>query len=493
MKRLIIGLLCAASAGCAAVGVAGCAATRAGEGEFYAYTFSDVVMTQTGINSYDFSFKADCAADDVKVYLTERDKIKDADKPLATEKVVEGENAKFSFSKELNLNEDYYLWVKGSNKEAVLPLTIPSMFPSMRVGEVGVTFDFGYTFGVSWSSFCDPEGKAIYSSSSSSFDETAAAVAENIAITSGEYILSSSSFDESKFYYSVTTAKNGLLTIISSPVVVGEGIKSGITAVSAMLTSQPQLSVTVTADEDGEIYAEQAKYLQLVVKNNTGDEIYPVSAKWNEGTALMNFDCTNLLKEGVWYDLCLAWRGAIVMDLPKTYGGSGVVVSSTAKKDGFVYNITEWKDSGAPSGSEVLKLYFEKDLTRYAEEFLKSYRVTLTVGEKAMLNVTLELKDDVYVPPELVITQGSAAKKASVGGVKGDDGKYVYSLELGGALSEAGVWYDVRLDFGGVLAELTKDECISNTDFNSEKYVLGDRKYKFREWNGFLKISFEVI
>ena len=61
----------------------------------------------------------------------------------------------------------------------------------------------------------------------------------------------------------------------------------------------------------------------------------------------------------------------------------------------------------------MLKIYFEEDTTRYAEEFCDSYLVTMDVTDGAILNVKLTLKENVYVPPRLVITGGSAAQLGS--------------------------------------------------------------------------------
>lgn len=493
MKRKLLFTAIGISALSAAVLTACAGKPRAGEPEFYAYEFSNVVMTQTGINSYDFEFSADCeAGDTVDIYLTERDRIKPTDSPLAVTRTQETDGARFAFSTTLNLNEEYYLWVDGENKQAMLPLTIPSMFPSMAVnGEGGAIFSFNYTYGVSWSSFCDPEGKAVYSSDKSTFDGSAELIEGNVLITTGECVVPSSKYDSSKYYFSVTTAKNGLLTIISSPVVAADAVKGQFSSMTANVGAGPELKVTVGVNGDSEIDREEAQYLQLVVKNGTGDEIYVGDAEYDGDIATMAFDCSNLLDEGVWYDVCLAWRGALIMDVPKRFGGNDVMgVSSVKTDDNIVYRLIDWKDTGASDDAAMLKIYFEEDTTRYAEEFCDSYLVTMDVTDGAILNVKLTLKENVYVPPRLVITGGSAAQLGYADGVRNDDGSYSYSLALGGVLAQADNWYDIRLAFGNVLTELTKDECISNFDFN-KTYTHDGKNYRFAEWNGFLKIYFE--
>lgn len=494
MKRKLLLTLMGISACATAALLTACAnKTRAGEPDFYAYEFSDVVMTQTGINSYDFEFTADCESGDaVNIYLTERDRIKPTDSPIAVVRTDNAGGARFAFSATLNLNEEYYLWVDGENKQAMLPLTIPSMFPSMAEnGEGGAIFNFNYTYGVSWSSFCDPEGKAVYSSDKSTFDESAELIEGNVLITTGECAVPSAKYDSSKYYFSVTTAKNGLLKIISSPVVAVDAVKSQFSSMTANVGAGPELKVTVGTVEGSEIAREEARYLQLVVKTGTGDEIYVADAEFESGTATMAFDCSDLLKEGVWYDVCLAWRGALITDVPKRFGGNDVMgVSSVKTDDGLVYRLIDWKDTGMSDDAAMLKVYFEKDMTRYAEEFCDGYLVTMDVADGATLSVKVTLKDNVHVPPRLVITGGSAAPLGTADGTASGDGGYSYSLALADVLEQAGTWYDIRLAFGNVLTELTKDECISNLDFN-KAYASDGRTYRFAEWNGFLKIYFE--
>ncbi len=65
------------------------------------------------------------------------------------------------------------------------------------------------------------------------------------------------------------------------------------------------------------------------------------------------------------------------------------------------------------------------------------------------------------------------------------DGKYVYTIGLKGK-GEAGVWYDIRLFFGSVCAEVGKD---ATEQFGTE-FTVGSRTYSFQEWDGLLKIMF---
>lgn len=461
---------------------------REGESEFFAYTLSDVVMTQKGVNSYSFEFSADCSGDNVNVYFTENDKIKSSDSPVSVESNENDGLVRFSFTSDLQLSEEYYLWVVSSQKEVMLPITAPSMFPSMETRVAGgAIFHFGYTTGVSWSSFCDPTGKAVYVGDNSVYDETVQPVITDLAITEGDCVIATEKFDSSKFYYSVTTAKNGLLKIISSPVTLTSALYNQITGISATLNSNPSLNVSVQLDGEGNIAKAQATDLQLVIKNGAGNEIYSADAAWNNGSADFTFDCTMLLKEDLWYDIALAYKGAIICDVPKTFNSADIVDNYYATVNGIDYCLTDWRADDAPEEEAALKVYFKRNTTRYADEFC-SYLVTLDDSNGLHLNVKVTPYSGVTAPV-LAITGGDETKIVSAEGTANGDGSYTYVLDISSALTVEGQWYDIRLFFGDVCTELLKDSCIAYADF-AKSYVFGDKTVNFCEWNGILKVTF---
>jgi len=498
MKRKISIFLFVSAVICTIFAFAGCSScskTRESEADYSAYTLSDVVMTQQGINTYKFELTADSAGDNAKVYLTERDKIKQNDVPVTTESAEVDGKLRYSFVADLNLSEEYYLWVKSDEKEVMLPVTAPSMFPSMETRvEGGAIFHFNYTYGVSWSSFCDPDGKSVYSSTEKVFDDTAMPVQSEIAITSGDCVIPAAQFDSTKYYYSVTTAKNGLLKIISSPVSLASDIKSQFTAIEAGIKTEskkPVLTVKATVKADTGIYLDEAVHLQLVVKSGTGDEIYGAEAEWGDGVATMKFDASLLIEENIWYDMCISWYGSIIMDVPKTFSSADVVASSTVKIEKYKYSITDWKAEDTTEEEAGLKIFFEKDTARYAEEFCVSYLPAITINEdEASLTVVVKLKDGVEEVPELAITAGDKNKLIAQEGVRQDDGSYLCTLSLSG-LSLPDIYYDIRLCFGDVICELTKDECISNENFNKDYPTTSGKIFNFREYEGLLKIEYK--
>ena len=185
--------------------------------------------------------------------------------------------------------------------------------------------------------------------------------------------------------------------------------------------------------------------------------------------------------------MLIAWRGSIVMDLPKNIGGKPVDSLSSVKLDGIVYNITGWKPDGADESAEMMKVFYEKDTMKYADEVLRSYLVTF--GPDDTLNVTVKLRSGEMTAPVLAITGGDKTKLAYVSATANDDGSYTYALPVSEALTEAGKWYDLRFFMGTAAYEMLKDSCITYSNC-AAKYTVGAKTYEFREYNGILKLMF---
>lgn len=456
------------------------------------YSFSDIVMTQVGVDEFRIEFTANCGKDDVSVYFTEGFRLSESVKPVEVEKTVDGRKARFSFVKKLNLGENYYLWLVKGDKEAKTSITIPSAFPSVAKNEDGsATFSFNYTYGTPWGSFCDPTGKSVYKSNSPIFDDSAICIAENIDITQETCEIPADLFDENCYYFSVSDAKEGSVRNVSVPLVLPETVHGQFTGYSARITEDLELEVKVNIPNDSVVSANVQTSLQLVIKSDTAEEIYLGDCVYTDGVATMSIDLTSLIFDGLWYDVLLAWDGAIITDVPKTQGGVTVDTVSTVKKDGIVYNITGWKPEDRPELNEMMKVYFEVDATKYADEILKSYIVTFTTDPVPAINLTVKIKDGVDVPT-LNITGGDNVKIATAQGVLNDDGSYTYSLPVSEALTESDKWYDLRFFIGNTAYEMLKDSCITYADF-AAKYEGDERIYEFREWNGMLKLMYTDI
>ena len=457
------------------------------------YDFSNVTLTQTGVNEFRVDFDVNCGKENVEIYLTEGFRRSESIKPITVEKTVDGGKAHFSFTRTFNLAEDYYLWVVKGEKEAKTSISIPSMFPSIAMNEDGsATFEFKYTYDTAWGSFCDPTGKAVYKSSKPVFDSSAILIEEGIAITTETCTIPVGMVDQGAYYFSVSTAKDGEVKSISRPVMFFDGLKSAVSGISSKVTNDLKLEISVEIPKDS-VYASQvASKLQLIVKTNIVDEIYVVDCVYENGVATMTFDITNLIYEDLWYDLVLCWNGLAVMDVPQYFNGHSVETSSTVKKDGIVYSTVGWKDDGAPEKTEILKIYFIEDTIKYADEICKSYLVSLDTSSTPTLVVKAKFKDSVGEIPVLAITGGDTTKLVYASGTLNEDGSYTFELPIESAFTTPDKWYDLRFFVGNTAYEMLKDSCIGYSDF-AKQYETAGRRYEFREWNGFLKLMYLEI
>ena len=456
------------------------------------YAFSNIVLTQVGVDEFRIEFTVDCGNDNVDIYLTEGFRRQPSAAPVEAEKSLNGKKARFSFVRKLNLGEDYYIWVVNGEKEAKTSLPVPSMFPCISMNDDGsALFEFRYTYGTAWASFCDPTGKAVYVSPSPIFNGAATLLQDNIDITVETYTIPKEQVSAELYYYAVSMAKDGEVMIVSSPVMLFDGIKNEVKGISARITNDLLFQIDITIPEASPIAHEVSDKLQLVIKTNTADEIHVVDCLYTDSVASMSFNLKDLIFEGLWYDVLIAWNGAIVMDVPKYVGGKPIETTSSVKKDGIIYSTAGWSPDGTPE-NEMLKLFFEEDTTRYADEICKSYLVSFIASPEPMLQVVVTLKNGVENAPVLAITGGDKTMLASATGTLNDDGTYTFLLPVTEAISEADKWYDLRFFVENTAYEMLKDSCISYTDF-AKKYDVGTRRYEFREYNGVLKLMYTEL
>ena len=455
-----------------------------------AYTFSDIVITQVDPNTFDITFTVRCGDDPVEIYLTEGYRLTASSTPKDVTSVKNGDKTTFTFTETLELGESYYIWAVYGEKAYKTAITPPSMFPILIDQDNGdMLFHFKYTYGTAWADFCDPEGKAIYASEKPVFDETAKCLVDGISISQEDYLITADQFNPDLYYFAVSTVKEGLITTISSPVIASAGIISEVKDITAKITSDLYFRVDVTLKDNSALSDSVEDNLQLLVKTDIADDVIVGDCSFNNGVATMLIDFNELDWDGIWYDVCLVWNGSVISELPQYFGGKQVNTSSTIKVDGVVYGITGWKAEGAPEHTEMMKVYFEKDTTKYADELFKSYLVSFSGGTTGTLKVTAVLKDGVKNAPVLALTGGNTNKLCEVAPTLNDDGSYTYLLPVKSGMTSPDTWYDIRFFVGNTAYEVLKDSCIAYADF-AASYTADGRTYSFREWNGFLKIMF---
>ena len=453
--------------------------------DYVSYTLSDVTMQQRDIDTFAFKFSVD-TTEDVKVYFTEKDKVLSSDTPLEVVQTKDANAGKstFEFESDLVYCNEYYLFVVGNGKEVMLPITTPSMFPRLvknTSGGLGGGFTFNFTQGVSWSSFCDSHGKAIYVSDSNDFTQ-AVALQENIAIwPDNSCDISGDAFNENKYYFAVVTAKNGLLKIISLPQCLSDFSSEKITDYAITMdeaTANVTVNLTVPNMEKDNIESN----LSLVVKNERGDELYQIPAEFHDQTktATMLFESDVLKISSKWYDMCLAWKNAVIMDVPYEYNGE-----TTTTKDKNIEIKDSKKSFSFKEYGNCLKVTFLKtnEISDYCVEH------TLSIDDdNHTLRLTLKLKTGVSVP-KFIITAGSDNPIASAKATELGNGQYAYTIDLNNVLSEAGRWYDLRILVDEQVVEIYKSTTMDDEYF-AKTFVSGERTYSFKEYYDLMKVQF---
>lgn len=443
------------------------------------YNFSDIVLTQKGIDEFEISFVADTGADDVEVYLSNSFSSVGSAKPeQVTKTPLGGDKVKYTFVKKLPLAEDRYLWLVCGDKEAMASFTVPSTFPTVTVEGGSTVFHFNYTYDTDWGSYCDQKGKAVYYSEKPVFDDSAVLIEKNIPLGTEHFTLPEG-IPENVYFFGVAEARNGKVTNISTPVMHSASLISEITGISAKIASNNYLCISITVPESSAISSQVIDSLQIMVKNGAADEIYVVDCSYAGGVATMLFDCSSLTSEGTWYDVLICWNGSVVVDVPRNFGGSDIVSVAEGKKDSVNYKITDW--------NSMLKVYFETEPMN-ANLIFDSYSFSFD-AESASLVANATLKEGVEGTPVLALTAGNKDKLTSVKGVKNEDGSYTFTLPVEDVLVEAGKWYDVRFFIDSVAYETYKGDGITDENY-SAKYTNGGRVYDFQSWNDLLKLQF---
>lgn len=306
--------------------------------QYVAYEITDVRVTQKGARSYDIVMTCDIpAGSGASVYVTHYDRITEKDKPIEYTAV----DGKYVFSANISYSSCYFYVVDG-DKLAVLPFTRPQMAPSLTADKTAGQNVLTYNFvnGTSWSSFCDPTGKAVYKSSNHVFDETAQVVAKNVNIFGVDNTTDLSPDESMPYYYVVLSAKNGIVTYVSAPLMTLEKAYKDVKVSLATEDGKPMLKVegkfVVDGDVAVELYSADTKLGRVV--EVVGDS---VSGKADD-EFVVSVDASQILNgtkgAGIWFDIKLARSVGSLYELPATAAKSQTLKYQTAEFNFKVWN-----------------------------------------------------------------------------------------------------------------------------------------------------------
>lgn len=312
---------------------------------YTAYEIKSVEIHQRSLNTFNYTLESDIApSDSAKVYITRYDRI-DEDSRAIDYTVVDG---RFSFVADVTYSS-YFIHIVDGDKSATLPMTRPQMAPALTRGEGSCVLTYNFVNGTSWSSFCDPTGKSVYRSASTTFDESAQLVARNVNIFGVDSTTDTTATDDMPYYYVVLSAKNGIVKYVSAPLMTVDHAYSDLSVSMEMVDGIPMLKVGGRFIIDGDVALEfysadskLGKVLEIVgdrVEGKAGD------------TFTVMLDMSNVVNgatgAGIWYDIKLSSASGSLYDLSALMAD----MSETLVDGNTMFEFRAWND--------ILKLNYE--------------------------------------------------------------------------------------------------------------------------------------
>ncbi len=334
IKTFIIALLSLLAIAC----LSACEYTPMQKDPYTAYEINRVNIVQQTSTNYSYVVESDITpSETAKVYITRYDSIPED----ATAIPYTAKSGKYVFDAEVKY-DSYFIFVVDGDKTAVLPMTRPQMAPTLTANEESNVLSYNFVNGTSWSSFCDPTGKAVFKSASPVFDDNAEIVAQNVNIFGIDTTTDTNASEEKPYYYVVLSAKNGIVTYVSAPIMTLDKTYSDIEVSIGMQESKPVLSVSgkfVTAGNVAvELYSADTKLgkvMEIVGDTVTGDA-------GDEFTATLDIDQVISGKQGagIWYDIKLLNASGSLYELPKDVAN----MNETLNYGGVTFDFKEWNN-----------------------------------------------------------------------------------------------------------------------------------------------------
>ncbi|MBO7151232.1 MAG: hypothetical protein J6V77_00180 [Clostridia bacterium] len=441
--------------------------------EFYqAYNVTGVYVEQKTIDTFLYKVETDITpTTNTKVYITRYENLPENAEGIQ----YTNENGALVFTATVPY-ESYFIRVVDGDKTALMPMAKPMCAPTLtKVAGTKPTNIITYNFveGTSWSSFCDPTGKSVYRSASPQYDETAEVVARNVQIASVDSTTDSSPDASKPYYYVVLTAKNGVVTYVSAPIVDYDTAFSNVAVTVENVNGRAVLVVEGTFNISGgaaiDVYSADLKLGS--VTEILGDFVYG-----NAGEEFrLTLDFTDIIKAsgaGVWYDVKLATASGSRLEIPATTADTGSVIQI----DRTTIEFKSWNN--------ILKL-------------------TYGFYDVAVSSVTIDVTDDTK-GPVLVVTGIVASDvrevklhaDAEYGGKKhhyywkntsSTSGEFYFEVPLSELPSQDSPWswFHIYVYKGNATVEsevvsLDRGGAISI----GQEFVFGTRKYIIQAWNG---------
>lgn len=265
---------------------------------------SHVDISQKASDKYEYVVTSDIAPSATsKVYVTRYDKVTSDMTPVEYTQ----QDGKYVFTTEVKY-DSYFIHIVDGARSAVLPLTRPQMAPALSSTDEGsAVLTYNFVNGTSWSSFCDPTGKSVYKSSKTTFDDSATLVERNVNIFGVDSSTDITPSDDEPYYYVVLSAKNGIVTYVSAPIMTVERAYSDIAVSLKMVEGKPYLQV------DGKYVIDGDVAIELYSADTKLGKVLEIIGDSKSGKAGESFSATLDISQvvsgtsgaGIWYDIKL--------------------------------------------------------------------------------------------------------------------------------------------------------------------------------------------
>ena len=310
--------------------------------EFYqAYNVTDVYVEQKETNTFLYKVKTDVeVTSNTKVYITRYEKL-----PANAETITfTNENGTIVFTAKVPYDR-YFIRVVDGDKNALMPMARPMFAPKLeKVSGIMPSNVVTYNFveGTSWSSFCDPTGKAVYRSASRQFDASAEVVAKNVQIAGVDSTTDSSPDANKPYYYVVLTAKNGVVTYVSTPLMDYDSAFKDVTATLEKVDDKAILVVT------GKFKIAGAVAIEVYSEDDKLGSVTEVVGEFVSGNEDEDFratlDLTDIINNasgaGIWYDIKLATPAGLLFDVPSSVANT----SESIQVNGTTVKFESWNN-----------------------------------------------------------------------------------------------------------------------------------------------------
>lgn len=434
---------------------------------YTAYEISKADIVQKGANRFQFTLTSDIApSDTAKVYITRYDRI-DSDTESIEYETVDG---KYRFLTDVSYSS-YFIHIVDGEKLATLPMTRPQMAPTLSGDETSAVLTYNFVNGTSWSSFCDPTGKSVYKSSSSEFDESAELVASNVNIFGVDSTTDIKPSSDKPYYYVVLSAKNGIVTYVSAPLLTVENAYSDIKVSMESINGTPMLKVSGKFVSDGDValefYSADTKLGRVI--EIVGDSVVGKAGDSFEVYLDMNSVVNGSTGAGIWYDIKLATASGNLYELSSDTADMG----DSLKSKNVFFEFKEWKS--------ILKLNYQ-----YREYDISSVRIETVDGVPTLI-VEGEFYDALREAKlHADISAGSKNTELYWSTLSNEDGKLLFKVPLTAITSEGQpwAWFHICTYKGQATVYSSKDELVRGDELTiGQEFVYNGVTYTIKAYN----------